>query len=263
VSLFHRKSRQADPADLDGDTAHVEDAAHAEGVAHAEEMEEAAPEPVDDRPSGGLSERGQGPWDVSEVPDEAEGYLDLGALRLTGRDGMELRLDLEEETGRVTSATVQLGQSSVQLQVFAAPRTSGIWDEIRTEIAAGITRQGGTVDDVPGPFGRELLARIPAPQPDGRLAQQPARFTGVDGPRWFLRAVFHGRAAFDHEAAAALESVVRDVVVVRGVEAMAPRELLSLRLPSQPGSQPPGPEGEDSSESLEPFRRGPEITEIR
>ncbi len=215
--------------------------------------------PAVDEPEG--SSRPSGPWDVAEQPD-SEGYVDLGAIRLRGRDGMELRLEVEEATGSVTAATVQLGGSAVQLQAFAAPRREGIWDEIREEIAAGVTKQGGTADEVPGPFGRELIARIPVRSSDGRTGHQPARFAGVDGPRWFLRAVFHGAAVHDPEAAALMESVVRDVVVVRGGEAMAPRELLALRLPDAP---PPGAgeAEEEVRETLEPFRRGPEITEIR
>jgi len=188
--------------------------------------------------------------------------VDLGALRLRGRDGMELRLEVEESTGMVTAATVQLGGSAVQLQAFAAPRSEGIWDEIRSEISAGITRQGGTADEARGAFGRELIARIPVRTPDGRTGHQPARFVGIDGPRWFLRAVFHGPAVYDAQAAEVMESVLRDVVVVRGPEAMAPRDLLPLRLPDAVLPQPDAAE-EDARSPLEPFRRGPEITEIR
>ena len=217
---------------------------------------------ADDGPGPGLSERPDGPWDLSERPDP-EGYVDLGGIRLKGREGMELRLEVEEATGAVTAATVQLGGSAVQLQAFAAPRSEGIWDEIRAEIASGVTRQGGTADEVPGPFGRELIARIPVRSADGRTGHQPARFSGVDGPRWFLRAVFHGAAVHEPEAAAELESVVRDVVVVRGGEAMAPRELLPLRLPESAETPGPDAEPQGGDDELRPFERGPEITEIR
>jgi hypothetical protein len=209
--------------------------------------------------------RDGGPWDVAELddPNDVSGYVDLGGLRLPGRDGMELRLEVEEATGRVTAATVQLGTSAVQLQAFAAPRSEGIWSEIRAEIASSVTRQGGTADEVPGPFGTELLARIPSRTSDGRTAHQPARFAGIDGPRWFLRAVFHGEAAYEAAQASVLEDFVRQVVVVRGADAMAPRELLVLQLPDagqEAGAEEPAGEGR---ESLQPFRRGPEITEVR
>ncbi len=265
MSLFSRKSRRGEQ------DAAAEDATPDVAVDEAEEADDdvAGPEAdVDDWPSGGLSDRSQGPWDESEV-DDADGYLDLGALRvrLRGADGadvqgLELRLDVDEQGGQVTAATLVHAGSAVQLQVFAAPRRSGIWDEIRGEIGAGITKQGGTVDDVPGAFGRELLAQLPVRSPDGRVGVQPIRFTGVDGPRWFLRAVFHGPAAFDHDQASVLEGLVRDVVVVRGPDAMAPRDLLPLRLPQTEEAVAAQAEA-DAREPLEPFRRGPEITEIR
>jgi hypothetical protein len=201
-------------------------------------------------------------WDSVSFSDS---YVDLGGLWLPGRDGMELRLEVEEETSRVIAATVQLGGSAVQLQAFAAPRREGIWDEIRKEIASSVTRQGGTADEVPGTFGRELLARVPSRSPDGRTAHQPARFAGIDGPRWFLRAVFHGEAAYEAEKATELESLVRQVVVVRGTEAMAPRELLTLRLPdgAMEGANQDGEDAEgDGRDPLQPFERGPEITEV-
>ena len=237
-----------------------------------------------DGPDGALTESGtterdavdaraKGPFDRSEV-SSLEGRLDLGSLWVTGVPGMELRFEVEQEAQTVVGVTAVLGESAVQLQAFAAPRSEGIWNEIRTEIAASITSQGGTADLTSGPLGSELQARMPGQGPDGRTVFSPARFVGVDGPRWFLRAVLSGRAAIDEEAASVLLDVVRATVVVRGDEAMAPRELLALRLPDQPG-----PGGQDSSDDepadedladhapslddLKPFERGPEITEIR
>ncbi len=219
-----------------------------------------------------------GPFDRSEV-EGLDGRLDLGALWLTGVPGMELRLEVEEESQNVVGVTAVLGQSAVQLQAFAAPRSEGIWDDIRTEIAASITSQGGTADRTSGPLGAELRAQMPGQGPDGRTVFSPVRFVGVDGPRWFLRAVLSGPAASDESAASALLDVVRATVVVRGDEAMAPRELLSLKLPEQPdgestagmsadGSAADGsadeddPQGAPSVDDFKPFERGPEITEI-
>ena len=209
-----------------------------------------------------------GPFDRTEV-DGLDGRLDLGALWMTGTAGMELRLEVEQESQNVVGVTAVLGESAVQLQAFAAPRTEGIWDDIRTEIAASITSQGGTADETTGPFGAELLARMPGQGPDGRTVFSPARFLGIDGPRWFLRAVLSGRAAIDEDSASALLDVVRATVVVRGDEAMAPRELLTLKLPDQPDpAASDGADGELASATpaladLKPFERGPEITEIR
>ena len=118
-----------------------------------------------------------------------------------------------------------LGGSAVQLQAFAAPRTEGLWPDIRSEIAASITRQGGTAEDVAGPLGSELQTRMP------EAAVADVRFIGVDGPRWFLRAVLSGRPRSTPRPPTRLIDVVRSTVVVRGDEPMAPRDLLPLQLP--------------------------------
>lgn len=207
--------------------------------------------------------RKNGPFDATEVEDTSA-MLDLGSILVAPTDGMELRLELSDDQGQVVGVTAIVGDSAVQVQAFAAPRSEGIWDEVRAEIAAGLTQQGGTADETDGSFGRELLARVPAQDEQGRSAFQPARFVGVDGPRWFLRAVFTG-AAVEGARASAIEDLVRGLVVVRGTDAMAPRELLPLKLPEMPdeagavtddGSSP-------SADDLNPFDRGPEITEIR
>jgi hypothetical protein len=248
VSVFRRRRREGDAAEPgDGD------------APQAAEQPDDGPAETADADAPALTPRADGPWDSSERSG-GDTAVDLGGLLLPGRDGMELRLEVEEATGTVNGVAVVLGGSAVLLHAYAAPRSEGIWGEIRGEIAAGVTRQGGTATEVEGPFGPELVVRLPVRTADGRTGHQVQRFAGVDGPRWFLRAVFQGPAAQDRAAAAELESVVREVVVVRGAEAMAPRELLPLRLPDAAPAPPPEPEGRPP---LEPFQRGPEITEIR
>jgi hypothetical protein len=177
---------------------------------------------------------------------------------------MELRMEIDKASGAVTAVGVTLDGSTLQMQAFAAPRTDGIWDEIREEIALSVGKQGGSVDDVPGPFGRELLARLPVRTPEGRTGHRPARFIGVDGPRWFLRGVVTGRAAVDTEAATTLEDLFRRTVVVRDDKARPPRDLLALTLPDQADGVRPAPApAAPAAPSFDPLTRGPEITEIR
>ncbi len=147
-----------------------------------------------------------------------------------------MRVEADQATSQVVAVTVVLADSALQLQPFAAPRTESIWDEVRGEIRAGITKQGGTADEVDGPLGTELRTKVPVRAADGSSSVQPARFVGVDGPRWFLRGVLTGRAAVEEDAGDDLVAVLRDVVVVRGFEAMAPREPIPLRLPEAPGA---------------------------
>lgn len=244
MSIFRRRATsETDPTD------------EAE-PASVEEVEDAVDEPqADPEP-----DRSRGPLDAGEAGDLG-GRLDLGSLWVQGAEGMELRLEVDQEQDLVVAATAVLGESAVQLQAFAAPKSGGLWKEIRDEIAQSIVKQGGTAQEKPGPFGPELSTRMPSPGPDGRTVFAPARFVGVDGPRWFLRAVFSGRAAIDDTAAQPLVEVLRETVVVRGDSPMAPRELLPLSLPS--GDAPPPVDEEASDPDLNPFERGPEITEVR
>ena len=86
------------------------------------------------------------------------------------------------------------------------------------------------------------------------------RFAGVDGPRWFVRAVFSGKAVTDEDIRSELSALFRGVVVDRGQEAMAPRELIVLTAPQVDGDSATEEENKDE---LNPFERGPEITEVR
>ncbi|WP_019136988.1 DUF3710 domain-containing protein [Cellulomonas massiliensis] len=212
-------------------------------------------EEVEAAPAAPARERG--PWD-SDEPHDDRTRVDLGALRVPGVDGMELRMEVDRTTNVVSSVTIGIDGSTVTLQAYAAPRSEGIWDEIRAELAESVEREGGSVDDLPGPFGRELLARLPIRTAEGRTGHRPARFVGVDGPRWFLRGVFTGHAAVDPERAATLEDLFAGVVVVRGADARPPRDLLALTLPGQPGAP-----AATEKPAFDPLTRGPEITEIR
>ena len=215
--------------------------------------------------------RAAGPWDFNEVEDPKAGRVDLGALLVPAVEGMELRLEMAD-ADQVIAATVVARQSAVQLQAFAAPRSEGIWADVRSEIALEISKQGGTVDEREGPFGVELRAQVPVQAPDGSRGIQLVRFIGVDGPRWFLRGVVSGQGAVQPQEARDIEHVFRDTVVNRGGSPMAPRDPIPLRMPAeaqqamqqgqaQPGQ--PGPGNQYEQGDLNPFQRGPEITETR
>lgn len=199
-------------------------------------------------------ERPDGPWDDSEVEAD-ESRIDLGALLISPAEGLEVQVQADQTTGQVSVITLVLGQAAAQVQVFAAPRSTGLWEEIRSEIVEAIRASGGKAEEAEGPFGIEIDARVqPTGGPQG-LA--PARFVGIDGPRWFLRVIFLGRAATQGADAAAIEAAVRGLVVVRGTAAVGPRQPLALRIPG-------ATEQAIAAQGLpNPFERGPEITEIR
>lgn len=205
--------------------------------------------------------RPNGPWDESEV-DESAGVerLDLGGLRVAPTPGVDVQVQVDESTGVVSLLTFARPDGAVQVQPYAAPRSGGLWEDVRAQIRSGINQSGGLVEEADGPFGRELRAQVKASDGSGSL--QPARFAGVEGPRWFLRAVFLGGATKTGACATTLEDVVRSLVVVRGIEAMPVGAPIPLTLPQKEGDS--AHDGEPSTaEPLSPFQRGPEITETR
>jgi hypothetical protein len=188
-------------------------------------------------------EETSGPWDSADAPDDGVPRIDLGSIRLPALPGTDLRVELNAQQ-KVIGATLRAGDSQLQVSAFAAPRAGGIWDGVREELAKSASGQGGSLREVEGPFGTELAGTIVAapPQQPGQAAppkpvRRPARFLGVDGPRWFLRGLISGPAASSPEAAAALESAFRGIVVVRGSEPMPVREQLPLTLPPQAAAQ--------------------------
>lgn len=178
-----------------------------------------------------------GPWDETDAPQDGLTRVDLGALRLPALPGMDLRVELDQQQ-RVIAATLSDGESFLQVSVFAAPRAGGIWESVRQDLATSASGQGGSLREVDGPFGPELAGTIVATPPaePGQAPPQPvrrpARFLGVDGPRWFLRGMISGPAADGQAAAAALEEAFRAIVVVRGNEPMPVRDQLPLTLPA-------------------------------
>jgi hypothetical protein len=216
-------------------------------------------------------EGASGPWDVSEPHPELP-RVDLGSLQVPVLEGTDIQLVFAEQHGAWVTVRHQL--SELQIQAFAAPKRSGLWDEVRAEIAAEIAGAGGRGEEREGPFGTELVAQVPVEQGQPASGMRPVRFAGVDGPRWFLRGLFAGAAAADPQAAAPLEAVLRETVVVRGEHPMPPRDLLELRLPAeaaaaleeqaraQQAEQAEQPENRFAT-TPNPFQRGPEMTETR
>jgi hypothetical protein len=176
-----------------------------------------------------------GPFDESEA-NPVRPYIDLGGIKVLPREGLNLRLEIEEQTNRIVAVGLDYAESTLQVQPFAAPRNAGLWDETREQIRAQVRQQGGRVEEREGPLGPELLAEVPVANPDGTTGKRLARFVGIDGPRWFLRGVIGGAATGDVQAAESVEDLFRSLVVVRGGNPMPPRDLIPLKMPTTPGT---------------------------
>lgn len=220
----------------------------------------------------------RGPWDVEDenVPDYDE-YLDMGSYYLPFLKGIELRVKANRATQQVLGTTITYGSSSVEIEAFAAPKTLGLWDDVR----ADLIEANKDAKEVEGVFGTELA--LPVTVKGGRKVL--TRIVGVDGPRWMLRGIFSGKAATDPEGeeTKALNQFFADIVVERGDNPLAPRDLIPMHPPVAPAERkaakaaaeeteqkteiPGKPKGPfDSDQQVEvktTLSRGPMFSEVR
>lgn len=172
-----------------------------------------------------------GPYDLAEAPEDGQERLDLGALRIPAIAGVEIQLQAGPE-GQIQQVMLVHEDSRLQLGVYAAPRSEGIWGELRDTLRTSMAQAGARQEDATGDYGPELKARLR----DGSSTVD-IRHVGIDGPRWFVHAVFIGAAAVDPTRAGPLLDVLRGLVVDRGTDARPVSEALPLRLPPQAAAQ--------------------------
>ncbi|KSU66939.1 DUF3710 domain-containing protein [Arthrobacter sp. NIO-1057] len=199
-----------------------------------------------------------GPYDIKDVEDTNE-YLDFGSILIKPVSGLKVRMDVEESNKRVIAVSLEIAESRVQLMAFSSSKSESLWPGIRDKIKSDITAQNGEIFKRDGEHGEELLAKVPQQLPDGRAGHVALRFVGIDGPRWFLRAVIGGNAISNEEAAATVDGILREVVVNRGDKPLPPAELLPLSVPSNAQTRPVQ---EETQPEVKRPERGPEITQI-
>ena len=110
------------------------------------------PAGASDHPKSAPADRAtRGPLDDNEA-GSIRPSVDLGSLRIDPRRGMQVRLEVDKSNNRAIAVTLEHHGSTLQLQPFAAPRSSGLWHSIRAQIQEQITAQGGTATEAEGPF---------------------------------------------------------------------------------------------------------------
>ncbi|WEV66309.1 DUF3710 domain-containing protein [Bifidobacterium sp. ESL0764] len=205
------------------------------GSAETEESEDEADavegHKVPDEPSEAYPDRGElyGPWDIEEekAPNYDE-YLDMGAYYLPFMQGIELRVKANRASGQVLGCTISYKTSSLEIEALAAPKTLSLWDGVSDDLLAANPK----ASKEPGVFGTEI--KLPVVVKGGK--KLITRIVGVDGPRWMLRGIFSGRAATHPESpeTKALNQFFSDIVVDRGEEPLAPRDLIPMHAPVSP-----------------------------
>ena len=192
----------------------------------------------------------RGPYDSGLAPDDGIERLDVGALRIPAIDGVEVRVQADPD-GTIQQIVLVHDDSALQLGVFAAPKSEGIWREVREEILESMAADGVQAREAEGPYGVELQAQATTPQ--GPVA---LRFVGVDGPRWMVRAVYQGAAAVDPSRGELLTRCLEGLVVERGGDARPVREPLPLRLPREMAEQAAQQQAQAEQQARQPGVNG-------
>ncbi|NEG54433.1 DUF3710 domain-containing protein [Bifidobacterium platyrrhinorum] len=247
---------EAKPAEVQDEDAKAAAAANAAAKADSETAEETAAAALPEA-SSEYEGRGEerGPWDVNDedVPDYDD-YLDLGAYYLPFMQHIELRIKANRATRAILGSTITYGNSSLEIEAYAAPKTLGLWEDWREDFLAA-NKKASAADGV---FGTEV--RLPVEVKGGKTVI--TRIVGVDGPRWMLRGIFSGVAATDSDAeeTKALNRFFADIVVERGEEPLAPRDLIPMHPPVGPAERKAAKasaEGEGQAEGKEHLKDVP------
>lgn len=188
--------------------------------------------------------REDGPFDFEEVDLEADEVtrLDFGSLIVTPLPDCEIRLQVAPDTQSIMSILMVVGDSAMEVAAFAAPRTPGMWAEIREQIRDETRAAGGTAEFVQGPFGTEVVRSVRLQAPDGQIFEQDSRTWAAEGPRWLLRGVLVGRIALPNapdDLVGPFLDAFADLVVRRGDQPMPMGDTLPLTLPEGAIQQAP------------------------
>ena len=252
-----RKKDQTDAKPVEDEDVKAAKAANAAAKADSESAEKTAAAAALPEASDAYEGRGEerGPWDVNDedVPDYDD-YLDLGAYYLPFMQHIELRIKANRATRAILGSTITYKNSSLEIEAYAAPKTLGLWEDWREDFLAA-NKKATAVDGV---FGTEI--KLPVEIKGGKTVT--TRIIGVDGPRWMLRGIFSGVAAVDPDAeeTKALNGFFAGIVVERGDEPLAPRDLIPMHPPVGPAERKAAKaaaEGEEQPEGKEHLKDVP------
>jgi hypothetical protein len=161
----------------------------------------------------------------------SEDLLDLGAVKIPMLEGLEITINIDQETMRGVSVAITYGTSMADVQIFARAKDELLWPQTRDDLVAGLSEQGVASVVAIGRFGSEVQCTMPVIDFEGNNVLQSVRFIGIDGDRWFMRIAVSGAATVVETEIAAFDELINGFEVVRGDDAMSPGEPLVFIAP--------------------------------
>ncbi|MFC9769027.1 DUF3710 domain-containing protein [Rhodococcus jostii] len=181
-----------------------------------------------------------GPVDVEDLgpgSDPAVGVsgrrMDLGSILLPIPEQVQVQVQVQTGPDGIPQMVhlVTADPGRITVEVFAAPRVSGQWQQAANVLAESLRNDGAKVRVETGPWGEEVAAA----GPDADL-----RFIGVDGPRWMVRCVVAGppgTGTAESPLVATARTILSDTVINRGAEPYPVGALLPTVLPNSIAAQ--------------------------
>lgn len=197
-----------------------------------DEADVETPDTVD--PAGEL----EGPFDIEDFDDPAvatTGRLDLGSVLIPLPAAGQVQVELTQQ-GVPSAVWVVTPHGRFTVAAYAAPKTSGLWRDIATELADSLRKDGAQVSIQDGPWGREVVG-VAAAQPNQPGQPGVVRFIGVDGYRWMIRCVVNGPQEHIDALAEEARDALADTVVRRGDTPLPVRTPLVVELPEPMANQ--------------------------
>lgn len=177
----------------------------------------------------------EGPFDIDDFDDPSVatvGRLDLGSVLIPLPEAGQVQVELSQQ-GVPSAVWVVTPHGRFTIAAYAAPKSTGLWREIATELADSLRKDVASVSIQDGPWGREVV---------GVAAGDPSqagvvRFIGVDGYRWMIRCVVNGTQQSIDALAEEARNALADTVVRRGDTPMPVRTPLTVELPEPMAEQ--------------------------
>jgi len=224
-----------------------------------EAVDDAVNQAVDD-------DAADGPFDIDDFDDPsvaAQGRLDLGSVLIPMPEAGQVQVELNQG-GVPSSVWVVTTNGRFTIAAYAAPKSTGLWRDVASELADSLRKDSANVRIQDGPWGREVIGSAPGADQTGSTAGV-VRFIGVDGYRWMVRCVVNGVGDSIDALAAEARNALADTVVRRGDTPLPVRTPLPVQLPEpmaaqlraaaaaqvaaqQPAQQPPQPAARRSAQ---------------
>lgn len=170
-----------------------------------------------------------GPFDIEDFDDPAQAEvarLNLGSVLIPVQETSQLQVELTE-AGVPSAVWLVTPSGRFTVAAYAAPKSTGLWREVATELADALRKDNAKVSIESGPWGREVVGR----------GNGTVRFIGVDGYRWMVRCVVNGPDEMIDALADEARKTLADTVVRRGDTPLPVRTPLSVELPEAIAAQ--------------------------